>query len=179
MIEKKQSPFPISLNLRTSEYFRYSVREQRFPAVMRINLPYYNLDLIFVALSINSVGHVNIVLTKVIADIWGKVVRWGKKHKESDDQTFFKQTKFILGEIMANGKIITQTVFCKHPSQFTDRLPGSLCYDRMLTTFQMHSFSGLPPNKVVHSIWLNCWVVYNLSRHLTSCFSCPFRLPKS
>ena len=56
--QKKHAPLPnslsLTLDLRTSECVRYSVREKGFPGLIRINPAYYNVDLIAVALFCQS-----------------------------------------------------------------------------------------------------------------------------
>ncbi len=53
---------------------------------------------------------------------------------------------YLREKTKVNSKNTTQTVCCKHPSQFTDLLLASTL---LLATFQMCSLWLLPPNKMV------------------------------
>lgn len=75
---------------------------------------------------------------------------------------------------LSNSKMITETVCCKHPQEFTQQLPAStivmhivvhtsfLCNEVLFLTFQVCSTSAWSPSKVVYVIWINCLLVYYL-----------------
>lgn len=85
---------------------------------------------IFIVSAIISIS--NKILTKLIIEIWKsrKIMRQGKKHKKLGwpnriyTNSQVSQT-YLEDKINTKSKIITQSVNYKHPSQFTDKLPGS------------------------------------------------------
>lgn len=57
----------------------------------------YNWDVILVILAIIPISNNEIVFTHLIAEMWDcsdtakEIVTWGKKHKQSDERSGFKQ----------------------------------------------------------------------------------------
>lgn len=131
---------------------------------------YFYIQLFFNRFCISSVSYDNIVLTKLIDEICecieiAKRSQTGKKHKQPDYSTSFKQ-KIVTQTLLASITVYRQAL------RFSFDLPHlqQLCIHTvnvaLLPIFRVCLLLALPPNKVVQTIWLNFQFVYDLSDHL-------------